>query len=72
METYQKMRNMIDYFDNTSEKGRISYMVRRWEKQVNNINKKSSKPRLKMMPLIRALFIAHRHYLIILEDYIKL
>lgn len=48
METYQKMRNMIDYFDNTSEKGRISYMVRRWEKQVNNINKKSSKPWLKI------------------------
>jgi hypothetical protein len=29
MENYQKTRNMIDYVDDTSEKGRISYVVRR-------------------------------------------
>jgi hypothetical protein len=28
MENDKKMRNMVDYVDDTSEKGRISYLVR--------------------------------------------
>ena len=28
MENYQETRNMIDYVDDTSEKGRNSYLVR--------------------------------------------
>jgi len=57
---------MVDYVDETSEKGRISSVVRRWKKAIYNINKKYSKPRLKMTPLVRFSLLALRLYLILL------
>ena len=66
MENYQETRNMIDYVDDTSEKGRISYVLRGWRKAINDINKKYSKPRLKMTPLVRFSLLALRLYLIML------
>ncbi len=73
MENDQETRNMIGYVDDTSEKGRNSYLVKDDEKKtVQYISRKYSKPRLKMTPLVRFLLIARRHHLIILEDYIKL
>jgi hypothetical protein len=66
MENDQETRNMIDYVDDTYEKGRISYVVRRWRKAISNINKKYSKPRLKMTPLVKVSLLALRLYLIML------
>ena len=66
MENYQETRNMIDYVDDRSEKGRISYVLRGWRKAINDINKKYSKPRLKMTPLVRFSLLALRLYLIML------
>jgi hypothetical protein len=66
MENDQKTRNMVDYVDNTSEKGSISSGLKRWRKAIHNINKKYSKPRLKMTPLVRFSLLALRLYLIIL------
>ncbi len=57
---------MVDYVDDISEKGRISSVVRRWRKSIYNINKKYSKPRLKMTPLVRFSLLALRLYLIML------
>ncbi len=57
---------MVDYVDDISEKGRISSVVRRWRKAIYNINKKYSKPRLKMTPLVRFSLLALRLYLIML------
>jgi hypothetical protein len=53
MENYQEIKNMIDYVNDTPGKVRISSVVRRWKKAIYNINKKYSKPRLKMTPLVR-------------------
>ena len=36
-----------------TEKGKVSYVLRGWRKAINNINKKYSKPRLKMTPLVK-------------------
>lgn len=58
--------NMTDHVDDISQKGQISYVVRGWRKKVNDINKKYSKPRLKMTPLVRASLLALRLYLIML------
>ena len=58
--------NMTDHVDDISQKGQISYVVRGWGKKVNDINKKYSKPRLKMTPLVRASLLALRLYLIML------
>jgi hypothetical protein len=58
--------NMTDRVDDISQKGQISYVVRGWRKKVNDINKKYSKPRLKMTPLVRASLLALRLYLIML------
>jgi hypothetical protein len=57
---------MIDRVDDISQKGQISYVVREWRNKVNDINKKYSKPRLKMTPLVRASLLALRLYLIML------
>lgn len=66
MENYQETKNVVDYVDDTSEKGNIIYVLRRWRKAINNINKKYSKPRLKMTPLVRFSLLALRLYLIML------
>ena len=66
MENDQETRNMIDYVDDTSEKGRISSVLKRWRKAVHNINKKYSNPRLKMTPLVKVSLLALRLYLIML------
>ena len=66
MENYQETKNMVDYVDDTSEKGRIIYVLRRWRKAINDINKKYSKPRLQMTPLVRFSLLALRLYLIML------
>jgi hypothetical protein len=66
MENYQEMKNMVNYVNDTSEKGRISSVLKRWRKAIYNINKKYSKPRLKMTPLVRFSLLALRLYLIIL------
>ncbi len=65
-ENYQETINMVDYVDDTSEKGRIIYVLRRWRKAINDINKKYSKPRLQMTPLVRFSLLALRLYLIML------
>lgn len=66
MENYQEMKNMVNYVNDTSEKGRISFVLKRWRKAIYNINKKYSKPRLKMTPLVRFSLLALRLYLIML------
>ena len=66
MENYQETKNMVDYVDDISEKGRISFVLKRWRKAINNINKKYSKPRLKMTPLVKVSLLALRLYLIML------
>ena len=66
MENYQETKNMIDYVDDTPEKGSISYVLRRWRTAIKNINKKYSKPRLKMTPLVKFSLLALRLYLIML------
>ena len=57
---------MIDCVDDTSEKGRISHVARGWREKIKEINRKYSKPRLKMTPLVRAALLALRLYLIML------
>jgi hypothetical protein len=66
MENYQEMKNMVNYVNDTSEKERISSVLKRWRKAIYNINKKYSKPRLKMTPLVRFSLLALRLYLIML------
>jgi hypothetical protein len=66
LENYQEMKNMVDYVNDASEQGRISSVLKRWRKAVYNINKKYSKPRLKMTPLVRFSLLALRLYLIML------
>ena len=66
MENDQETRNMIDYVDDISEKGRISSVLKRWRKAIHDINKKYSKPRLKMTPLVKVSLLALRLYLIML------
>ena len=68
----QETTNMIDCIDDTSEKGRISYVARGWREKIKEINRKYSKPRLKMTPLVRAALLALRLYLIMLVDYIDI
>jgi hypothetical protein len=65
-ENYLETRSMIDYVDDTSEKGRSSSVLKRWRKAINNINRKYSKPRLKMTPLVKVSLLALRLYLIML------
>ena len=62
----QVTTSMIDCIDDASEKGRVNNVFKGWRKKVNDINKKYSKPRLKMTPLVRAALIALRLYLIML------
>jgi len=57
---------MANYVNDTSEKGRISSVLRMWRKAINNINEKYSKLRLKMTPLVRFSLLALRLYLIML------
>lgn len=58
---------MTDCIDDTSEeKGRIRYVARGWKGKIKEINRKYSKPRLKMTPLVRATLLALRIYLIML------
>ena len=66
LENYQEMKNMVDYVNDASEQGRISSVLKRWRKAVYNINKKYSKPRLQMTPLVRFSLLALRLYLIML------
>ena len=66
IENYQKTNNMVEDVDDTSEKGKIRYFLKRWRKAIKTINKKYSKPRLKMTPLIRFSLLALRFYLIML------
>jgi hypothetical protein len=61
------MIKVTDYVDDASEeKGRIRYVARGWKGKVKEINRKYSKPRLKMTPLVRAALFALRLYLILL------
>jgi hypothetical protein len=57
---------MVNYVNDTSEKGRIIHVLRGWRKAINDINQKYSKPRLKMTPLVRFSLFALRFYLIML------
>jgi len=66
MENYQEMKNMVNYVNDTSEQGRISFVLKRWRKAIYNINKKYSKLRLKMTHLVRFSLLALRLYLIML------
>ena len=58
--------SMIERIDDISEKGRFSYMSRGWGGKIKEINRKYSKPRLEMTPLVRAALLALRLYLIML------
>ena len=62
----QVTTSMIDCIDDTSEKERFSYVARGWRGKIKEINRKYSKPRLKMTPLVRAALLALRLYLIML------
>jgi hypothetical protein len=59
-------KDVIDCVSSSSEKGRISYVAKEWREKIKEINKKYSKPRLKMTPLVRAALLALRLYLIML------
>jgi hypothetical protein len=59
-------KDVIDCVSSSSEKGRISYVAKGWREKIKEINKKYSKPRLKMTPLVRVALIALRLYLITL------
>jgi hypothetical protein len=61
-----QVTSMIDYIDDTSEKGRFRSVARGWGKKIKEINRKYSKPRLEMTPLVRAALLALRLYLIML------
>jgi hypothetical protein len=50
MENYQETKNMVDYVDDTSEQGRISYVLRRWRKAINDINKKIQQAKIEDDP----------------------
>ena len=58
--------NMTDSVDDISQKGKIKHLVKEWRKKVGEINRKYSKPRLKMTPLVRFSLLALRVYLIVL------
>jgi hypothetical protein len=58
--------SIIDRIDDTSEKRRFSYIARGWGGKIKEINRKYSKPRLEMTPLVRAALLALRLYLIML------
>ena len=62
----QVTTSMIDCIDETSEKGRFNYVAGGWGWKIKEINRKYSKPRLKMTPLVRAALLALRLYLIML------
>jgi hypothetical protein len=62
----QVTTSMIDYVDDISEKGRTSDVARGWGGKIKEINRKYSKPRLKMTPLVKVALIALRLYLIML------
>ena len=66
IENYQETKNTEDDVDDTSEKGKIRYFLKRWRKAIKTINKKYSKPRLKMTPLVKFSLLALRLYLIML------
>jgi hypothetical protein len=66
IKNYQETKNMVDYVDDRYEKGRINHVLTGWRKAINDINKKYSKPRLKMTPLVRFSLFALRLYLIML------
>lgn len=58
------MKDCVD--DISEEKGRIRYVAKGWKGKIKEINRKYSKPRLKMTPLVRASLLALRLYLIML------
>jgi hypothetical protein len=62
----QVITSIIDRIDDTSETGQISHVARGWGGKIKEINRKYSKLRLKMTPLVRAALIALRLYLIML------
>jgi hypothetical protein len=66
IENYQETENMVEDVDDISEKGKIHYFLKRWRKALKTINKKYSKPRLKMTPLVKVSLLALRLYLIML------
>ena len=66
IENYPETNNTVDDVDDTSEKGKIRYFLKRWRKAIKMINKKYSKPRLKMTPLVKFSLLALRLYLIML------
>ncbi len=66
IENYQETENMVEDIDDISEKGKIRYFLKRWRKAIKTINKKYSKPRLKMTPLVKVSLLALRLYLIML------
>ncbi|MFB3765433.1 MAG: hypothetical protein ACE14P_09320 [Methanotrichaceae archaeon] len=50
----------------TPEEGRLSRIFKDWTATIKMINKKYSKPRLKMTPLVKVSLLALRLYLIFL------
>jgi hypothetical protein len=62
----QVTTSMIDSIDDISEMDRYSYVARGWKGKIKEINRKYSKPRLEMTPMVRAALLALRLYLIML------
>lgn len=62
----QVTTSIKDCIDDASERGWFSYEARGWKGKIKEINRKYSKPRLKMTPLVRAALLALRLYLIML------
>ena len=66
IEKNQETKNMVEDVNDISEKGKVRYFLKRWRKAIKTINKKYSKPRLKMTPLVKFSLLALRLYLIML------
>lgn len=58
------MTNYVD--DISSKKVRVHFVARGWREKVKEINRKYSKPRLNIAPMVRAALLGLRLYLIML------
>jgi hypothetical protein len=58
--------DMTDSVCDISQEGGLKYLLKEWRRKIGEINKKYSKPRLEMTPLVKASLLALRIYLIML------
>ena len=55
-----------DDYDNIAKGSLLDRTIKRWTAKIKEINKRYSKPRLKMTPLVKASLLVLRLYLIML------